>query len=475
MASRSRRKLVAIILAAGMGTRMNSQIPKVLHSICGTPMIDHVLASLKPLDVSQIYVVTGHLHNMVQKHVGHRARCILQKERLGTAHAVMMVRKHLQGFDGDVLVMCGDAPLIEAESLRSLVQRRRSHHTACAVMTTNLGEPTGYGRVVRNRDNTVRKIVEEKDTNTYEEKINEINTGTYCFDAKALLRALKDVSNDNAQKEYYLTDVVEILNEYGEEVEAQVAEDPTEVIGVNSRRDMAMAERYLRRRILNRIMDAGVTIVDPATTYIDHDVSIGIDTMIHPFTIIQGNTVIGESCEIGPAVTMRDSRIGNNVRVRNAVVEEAAADNDVTIGPYAHVRPGTLLRRESRLGTFVEVARTDLGEKAQIPHLSYLGDAHIGPECYIAAGTMTCNYDGSSTHRTEVGENAFIGANSLLVAPVRVADGAQAPHNSLVDESKAEKLSTNALRPSRKRSRKTAAGKKSSRTRKSSTKKKSSR
>ncbi len=466
MASRNRRKLVAIVLAAGMGTRMNSQIPKVLHSICGTAMIDHVLASLEPLDVSQIYVVTGHLHDMVRDHVGRRARCILQKERLGTAHAVMMVRKHLAGYDGDVLVMCGDAPLIETESLRNLIQRRRSHHTACAVLTTLLDDPSGYGRVVRNRDDTVRKIVEEKDTNTYEVKISEINTGTYCFDGKALLRALKKVRSDNAQKEFYLTDVVEILNEFGEEVEAQVAEDPTEVIGVNSRRDMAMAERYLRRRILNRIMDAGVTVVDPATTYIDNDVTIGIDTTIHPFTIIQGRTAIGVGCEIGPAVTMRDSAIGKRVRVRNAVVEEAVAEDDVTIGPYAHVRPGTKLRKRSRLGTFVEVARTDLGDDAQVPHLSYLGDAGVGSDCYIAAGTMTCNYDGNSTHRTEVGNSAFIGANSLLVAPVRVAERAQAPHNSLVDAARAETLAPGNRTVAKPASRKKATKKKSTRRKK---------
>lgn len=440
MPPRSQRKLVAIILAAGMGTRMNSQTPKVLHRICGTPMIDHVLSSLRTLDVSQTYVVTGHMHAEVEKHVGHRAQCVLQKERLGTAHAVMQVVRFIKDFDGDILVMCGDAPLITTDTVDSLVARRRSHHTACAVLTTNLENPRGYGRIVRNRDGTVRKIVEEKDTNTYEEKIREINTGTYCFDGKSLLRALKDVANDNAQKEFYLTDTVEILNGYGLEVEAQVADDPTEVVGVNSRRDLAQAERFLRQRIINRIMDNGVTVVDPSSTFIDHDVRIGIDTTIQPFTIIRGNSVIGEGCEIGPNALVKDSRLGKGVSVRYAVVEEAAADDGVTIGPYAHVRPGTLLRRNVRLGTFVEVARTDLGENVKVPHLSYLGDAHVGADSYIAAGTMTCNYDGSSTHRTEVGANVFIGANSLLVAPVRVRDGAQAPQNSLLTAAGADAL-----------------------------------
>jgi len=446
MAPRSSRKLVAIILAAGVGTRMNSQTPKVLHRICGTPMIDHVLASLRSVDVSQTYVVTGHLSEKVEAHVGHRAQCILQKERRGTAHAVMQVVRYIKDFDGDILVMVGDAPLIAPETIKSLVDRRRSHHTACAVLTTNLENPKGYGRIVRNRDGTVRKIVEEKDTNTYEEKIREINTGTYCFDAKSLLRALKDVGNDNAQKEYYLTDAVEILNGYGLEVEAQLAEDPTEVVGVNSRRDLAQAERYLRQRIVARIMDSGVTVVDPSTTYIDHDVRIGIDTTIQPFTIVRGNSVIGEGCEIGPNVLVVDSRLGNRVQVRYAVVENATADDDVAIGPYAHVRSGTNLRRNARLGTFVEVARTDLGENVKVPHLSYVGDAHVGQDSYIAAGAMTCNYDGSATHRTEIGSNVFVGANTILVAPVRVPDGAQAPHNSHISGTEADDLPRKASR-----------------------------
>lgn len=459
MAPRSSRKLVAIILAAGVGTRMNSQTPKVLHRICGTPMIDHVLASLRSVDVAQTYVVTGHLSEKVEAHVGHRAQCILQKERRGTAHAVMQVVRYIKDFDGDILVMVGDAPLIAPETIKSLVDRRRSHHTACAVLTTNLENPKGYGRIVRNRDGTVRKIVEEKDTNTYEEKIREINTGTYCFDAKSLLRALKDVGNDNAQKEYYLTDAVEILNGYGLEVEAQLAEDPTEVVGVNSRRDLAQAERYLRQRIVARIMDSGVTVVDPSTTYIDHDVRIGIDTTIQPFTIVRGNSVIGDGCEIGPNVLVVDSRLGNRVQVRYAVVENATADDDVAIGPYAHVRSGTNLRRNARLGTFVEVARTDLGENVKVPHLSYVGDAHVGQDSYIAAGAMTCNYDGSATHRTEVGSNVFVGANTILVAPVRVPDGAQAPHNSHISGNEADDLPKKAPR-ARKPAARPATGKK---------------
>jgi bifunctional UDP-N-acetylglucosamine pyrophosphorylase/glucosamine-1-phosphate N-acetyltransferase len=313
-----------------------------------------------------------------------------------------------------------------------LVERRRSHHTACAVLTTTLENPFGYGRVVRNRNGTLRKIVEEKDTNTYEEKINEVNTGTYCFNARDLVWALGKVTNENAQREYYLTDTVEILNDAGHEVEAEVAPDPTEVIGVNSRRDLAQAERYLRQRILNAIMDSGVTVIDPSSTYIDNTVQIGIDTTIHPFTIIRGNTVIGEGCEIGPNVTLDNSRLGSRVRIRYSSVEQARIDDEVTIGPYAVVRPESIVRSGARLGSFVEIARTDVGERSQIPHLSYAGDAHVGSSSYLGAGTLTCNYDGVTRHRTEVGNDVFIGVNSTLVAPVRVPDGVRAPRQSMI-------------------------------------------
>lgn len=432
MGKRSKRDLVAIILAAGKGTRMNSQIPKVLHRVCGTPMIDHVLDALRPLDVSQSYVVTGHLHEKVKAHVGNRAICVLQSQRMGTAHAVKMVRPYLKDFDGDVLILYGDAPLIKTASLAALVQRRRSHHNACTVLTTMLDDPHGYGRIVRNRDGTVRKIVEEKDTNTYEEKIQEINTGFYCFDAKELFWALGLVNNDNAQGEYYLTDTVEILGEAGKEVEAQLATDSSEVIGVNSRRDMAMAEKFLRTRILNDIMDQGVTIVDPSTTYIDNTVRIGIDTTIQPFTIIRGNTMIGEGCQIGPNVTVDNSRLGRSVCVRNSVVEDANLDDNVSVGPYAYVRPGSLVRANARVGTFVEVARSDIGRNADVLHLSYVGDAHVGEESYIGAGTMTCNFDGTRRQRTVVGKGVFIGPNSLLVAPVNVKDSTWIENNSTV-------------------------------------------
>lgn len=366
MAKQTKRKLIAIILAAGQGTRMKSQRPKVLHSICGTPMIDHVLDSLEPLKPDEVYVITGHLHEEVKAHVGSRAECILQGNRLGTAHAVKMAHRKFANKEADVLVMCGDAPLIKTETIEALLHRRRSHHTACVVLTTTLPDPTGYGRIVRNRDNTVRKIVEHKDTNNYEEKIDEINTGTYCFDAKDLAWAINRVNNKNTQKEYYLTDVVEIFQSVGKEVEAVVCEDPTEVVGVNSRRDMAQAERFLRARINNRVMDEGVTLVDPQNTYIDNTAIIGRDTKILPFTIIEGNCRIGEGCRIGPNVSVLEAQLGDRVVVRNSVVDRATVGNDVEIGPYAHIRPGTTLPSGARIGTFEEISHQDLDEDFQM-------------------------------------------------------------------------------------------------------------
>ncbi len=342
MAKRQTRKLVAIVLAAGMGTRMKSQLPKVLHPVCGKPMIEHVLDALVPLKPDEIFVVTGHQHELVKKYIGSRATCVLQKERLGTAHAVMMVKRYLKGIKGDVLVMCGDAPLIRTESLTALIMRRQSAKSSGVVLTTELDNPFGYGRIVRNRDQSVRKIVEQKDTNSYEEKIAEINTGTYCFDAEDLVWALGRVGNNNAQKEYYLTDTVEILHHADKRVDAQLASDPTEMIGVNSRRDLAQAEQFLRARILNRFMDAGVSIIDPATTFIDASVTIAPDTRVLPFTILRGDATISEACELGPHLTLTDATVGANARLSHAVVENVEIASEAVIGPFVHITPGQL-------------------------------------------------------------------------------------------------------------------------------------
>ncbi|AXA36903.1 MAG: bifunctional UDP-N-acetylglucosamine diphosphorylase/glucosamine-1-phosphate N-acetyltransferase GlmU [Candidatus Hydrogenedentota bacterium] len=422
--------LVAIILAAGQGTRMYSGLPKVLHNVAGQPMLDHVLEAVQALEPDKIFVVTGFMAEMVREHVGKRAICVNQARRLGTAHAVRQVVPYLEDFKGDVLITVGDTPLIRTETLRELVKRRRAHQVAVTVLTTELENPTGYGRIVRNRDGTVRKIVEEKDTNIYEAAIKEINTGIYVFDCQKLIRALARVRNNNAQHEYYLTDTIEILGKMGEEVEAMVAEDPTETLGVNSRADLAKAESILRRRIAYAVMEQGVTVIDPATTYIDKQVRIGKDSIIHPFTMLTGKVEIGEQCEIGPHVHVADSRIGHSAHLRFCSITQAELGNHVTVGPYALIRPGSRIADHTHIGTFVEVTRSDIGEGCDILHLSYIADATIGNGVSIGTGSVTVNFDGKTKRRTVIGDNVFLGSNTQLVAPVTVEAGARFAHSA---------------------------------------------
>jgi bifunctional UDP-N-acetylglucosamine pyrophosphorylase/glucosamine-1-phosphate N-acetyltransferase len=426
------RDLVAVILAAGQGTRMYSGLPKVLHSVAGQPMIDHVLMAVRDLDPVRIYVVTGFMADKVKEHCGRRAICVEQKRRLGTAHALRQVEPHLRDFKGNVLVTVGDAPLIRPETLRELVKRRKAHQVAATVLTTVLDNPRGYGRVVRNRDGTVRKIVEEKDTNVYEADIREINTGIYVFDCQRLLEALRRVGNKNAQREYYLTDTIEILGRLKFEVEAVVAEDPTEVIGVNSRADLARAEAFFRQRIAAAVMEQGVTVIDPATTYIDRQVRIGRDSVIQPFTILEGRCEIGEGARIGPHVHLIDSKVGSGSHLRFCCVDKAEIGADVRIGPYANIRPGCRVRDGVRIGTFVEVTRSEIGEQSDVLHLSYIGDATVGSHTSIGTGTVTVNFDGRRKWPTRIGDNVFLGSKTSLVAPVEVPAGARFRHNAVL-------------------------------------------
>lgn len=423
------KDLVAVVLAAGQGTRMYSGLPKVLHRVAGQPMIDHVLEAIESLEPERIFVVTGFMGEELCRHIGKRAVCVNQERRLGTAHAVRQVVPYLERFRGDVLVTVGDTPLIRTDTLRELIKRRRAHQVAATVLTTELENPKGYGRIVRNRDGTVRKIVEEKDTNIYEEAIREINTGIYVFDCPMLLDSLRRVTNKNAQKEYYLTDTIEILGRLGGEVEPVVGTDATETIGVNSRAELARAEGYLRRRIALGVMEQGVTVIDPATTYIDKQVHIGRDSVIRPFTILEGHCEIGERCEIGPNAHVSESRIGTGCNIRFSSVHEAELGNDVSVGPYASVRPATKVRDGARIGSFVEITRSEVGEATDILHLSYIGDARIGDRSSIGAGSITVNFDGKSKFPTQIGDDVFLGSNTSLVAPVHIDDGARFAHN----------------------------------------------
>lgn len=423
------KDLVAVILAAGQGTRMYSGLPKVLHRVAGQAMLDHVLEAIEALEPDKIFVITGFMAEEVRQHVGKRAICVQQDRRLGTAHAVRQAVPYLTSFKGDVLVTVGDTPLIQTDTLRELIKRRKAHQVAATVLTTHLEDPTGYGRVVRNRNGTVRKIVEEKDTNIYEAEIHEINTGIYVFDCQKMINALRRVGNKNAQREYYLTDTIEILGRMEGETEPVVADDPTETIGINSRADLARAEAFLRRRIALSVMEQGVTVIDPATTYIDKQVRIGRDSVIRPFTILEGRCEIGERCEIGPHVQVTDSRMGDGCNVRFCCVSNAVLGDEVSVGPYANIRPGCRIGDHTRIGTFVEVTRSEVGKGADILHLTYLGDARVGNDTSIGAGSITVNFDGEQKLPTHIGNSVFLGSNTCLVAPVQIEDGARFAHN----------------------------------------------
>jgi bifunctional UDP-N-acetylglucosamine pyrophosphorylase/glucosamine-1-phosphate N-acetyltransferase len=462
------KDMIAIILAAGQGTRMYSGLPKVLHSVAGQPMIDHVLEAIQPLEPKRIYVVTGFMAQTVQEHVGRRAVCVKQDKRLGTAHAVKQVLPFITDFHGDVLITVGDAPLIKTETVRELVKRRRAHQVAATVLTTEMENPTGYGRIVRSRDGTVRKIVEEKDTNTYEVAINEINTGIYVFDNQKMIQALRKVGNKNAQKEYYLTDTIEILGRLGYEVEPVVAADSSETMGINSRAELARAESYLRNRIAMSVMEQGVTVIDPSTTYIDKQVRLGRDTVIRPFTILQGKCDIGERCDIGPNAHIIDSSIGNDCTVKFGSVEKSSIGDNVTVGPYSSIRPQTTIASGTRIGTFVEVTRSNIGSGSDILHLTYIGDAKIGDKSSVGAGSLTVNFDGNRHQKTVVGDNVFLGSRSSLVAPLEIgANQKFSPYETLTGKlrgadkvtSDKKKKKTGAEKPAGRKPKRTVASK----------------
>ncbi len=332
--------LVAVVLAAGEGTRMVSSVPKVLHHLCGKPMILHVLDCIQEVGVDELIFVTGYKEPSIRESVKDYGQCITQKERLGTAHAVMQTLPYLKKHQGDVLVMCGDTPLVKPSTIEKVVKKRRAHHLAATVLTTKMQDPTGYGRVVRNRDLTVRKIVEERDTNIYEADIREINTGTYCFSIPSLLETLPGVNNNNAQNEYYLTDVIELLFREEQEVEAVVTGDQHEAIGINSRSELARAEKCMRMRILDEIMQQGVTVLSPDTTFVDRTATIGRDSILYPFSIIEGDTVVGEKCRIGPSAHIIDSNLGDNISVNRSTVENTTLEDSTTILPFNYYLNG---------------------------------------------------------------------------------------------------------------------------------------
>lgn len=415
---------VAVILAAGKGTRMKSKLPKVLHQVGGKPMLRHVVEAARATGATRTVVVVGFEGERVRQEMGESLEYAVQTEQLGTGHAVLQTKPLLQNCTGTLLLLCGDTPLLTPETLAKLQDEHREYGAAATVLTACLENPAGYGRILRDASGGVAGIVEQKDATAEQLKIAEINTGIYCFEAGPLFAALDGLTCNNAQKEYYLTDVLAILARSGQKVRAVQTEDFQETLGINSRVQLAEAEAVLRRRKLTELMEAGVTVMDPATTFIDDTVSIGCDTVIYPFTWIEGSTVIGEECRIGPNTRIVDSILGNEVTLHFSYAHECRIADGVIVGPYVHLRPAAELAAGVKVGNFVEIKNSQVGQGSKVPHLSYIGDTDMGSGVNIGSGTITVNYDGKKKHRTVIGDNAFIGCNTNLVAPVTVGENA---------------------------------------------------
>ncbi|MDD3652654.1 MAG: bifunctional UDP-N-acetylglucosamine diphosphorylase/glucosamine-1-phosphate N-acetyltransferase GlmU [Desulfotomaculaceae bacterium] len=416
--------LAAVILAAGKGTRMNSKMPKVLHPVCGSPMLSYVIDAVTGAGVSKIVVVAGYGAELVSRVVEGKAELVIQEEQLGTAHALLQAGPCLKDFNGSLLVLCGDTPLIEAETLVRLVEKHRSAEVAATVLTAEIEDPTGYGRIIRDEQGKIFKIVEQKDASLAEELVQEVNTGIYCFNVNGLFDVLKQITDANAQGEYYLTDAISIYARCGQRVGSVAIKDPREFTGINDRVQMADAEQYLRGRVLEGLMRAGVTIVDPRSTFVDREALVGRDTVLRPFTIVEGNTVIGEDCIIGPGSRLADAIVGNGVVIQSSLVIDSFIGDNSVVGPFAYLRPGTKLGQGVKVGDFVEIKKSYIGDGSKVPHLSYVGDATVGKKVNIGAGTITCNYDGENKWPTIIGDGAFIGSNTNLVAPVEVGNEA---------------------------------------------------
>ncbi|WP_339186094.1 MULTISPECIES: bifunctional UDP-N-acetylglucosamine diphosphorylase/glucosamine-1-phosphate N-acetyltransferase GlmU [Brevibacillus] len=427
-------KIHAVVLAAGQGTRMKSKLYKVLHPVCGKPMVQHVVDTLASMRVEDVVVVVGHGADTVQATLGERVAYALQKEQLGTAHAVQQAASFLQAKEGTTFILYGDVPLLSEETLTALLHFHEDQKAAATVLTAVLPDPTGYGRIVRNDSGEVMEIVEHKDASDEVRAIREINTGIYCFDNQKLWNALAQVKNDNVQGEYYVTDCIGILRQAGEKVVAFEAADPDETMGVNDRAQLSEAEAYMRKRIAVRHMKNGVSIIDPLSTYIEADVTIGSDTILQPGTYLRRGTTIGSDCVIGPQADLSNTKVADGVTISYSVLVDAKVDEQATVGPFAYVRPGTEIGPQTKIGDFVELKNAKIGKGTKIPHLSYVGDAEIGEGVNIGCGTITVNYDGAVKHKTVVQDGSFIGCNTNLVAPVTVGKNAYVAAGSTINQ-----------------------------------------
>lgn len=416
----------AIILAAGKGTRMKSDLPKVLHKVAGISMLEHVFRSVNAIDPEKTVTVVGHKAELVEQVLAGQTDFVRQTEQLGTGHAVMMAEPVLENLTGQTLVIAGDTPLITGESLKNLIDFHINHKNVATILTAEADNPFGYGRIVRNQHDEVLKIVEQKDASDFEQQIKEINTGTYVFDNARLFEALKNINTNNAQGEYYITDVIGIFRENGEKVGAYTLKDFDESLGVNDRVALATAEGIMRRRINQQHMVNGVSFVNPHATYIDVDVEIAPEVQVEANVTLKGQTKIGAETILTNGTYIVDSVIGERTIITKSMIEESSVADGVTVGPYAHIRPGSSLAKDVHVGNFVEVKGSSIGENTKAGHLTYIGNSEVGANVNFGAGTITVNYDGQKKYKTVIGDNVFVGSNSTIIAPVELGD------NSLV-------------------------------------------
>jgi len=409
---------VALVLAAGEGKRMHSDLPKVAHAVLGVPMVRLVIDAAREAGCDCV-VVTGHKADIVEPLLDDVA-CVRQECQLGTAHAVMCAREAVSGTSDSLVILSGDTPLVRPETIRSLVEYRRRESAGVVLLTARLEDPAGYGRIIRSEAGEVAGIVEHKDATADQLAIDEVNTGAYCFDTKVLFEYLDRVGTDNAQSEFYLTDVISLIVAEGLSVVAIESDEPKETMGVNSRAQLAEATEALQSRINKRHMLAGVTMIDPSLVWIAPGVEIGRDVTIEPMTQVLGATSVSDRVHIGPNSRIEDSVIAEGARIDSSVVVSARVGPEATVGPFAYLRPGTVLEHGAKAGTYVEIKNSTVGKNSKVPHLSYIGDANIGKEVNVGAGTITCNYDGEQKHRTTIDDGAFLGSGTMLIAPVKI-------------------------------------------------------
>ncbi|HWP98184.1 MAG TPA: bifunctional UDP-N-acetylglucosamine diphosphorylase/glucosamine-1-phosphate N-acetyltransferase GlmU [Syntrophomonadaceae bacterium] len=413
-------EFTAVILAAGKGVRMRSELPKVAHPVAGRPMILHVLQAVRAAGVKKVVVVVGHERQVVQDILaGQDVDFAIQEKQLGTGHALMQAEGFIDQ-DNHLLVLAGDTPLLREATLGSLMDLHRQKQASATLLSTIMTDPYGYGRVLRGSRGEFARIVEEKDSNEEEKRVQEINSGIYCLDAREAFLALASIDTENAQGEYYLTDVLSILKSREQSVEVFLNPCEQDILGVNDRIQLSVVDKIMRNRIHEKLINQGVVIRDPATTFIDADVEVGLDTIILPFTIIEGATRIGCACEIGPSTRISDSLVGDQTIIESSRVNKAQIGPRCTIGPFAYLRPEAVLDEGVKVGDFVEIKKSYIGAHSKVPHLSYVGDAQVGCHVNIGAGTITCNYDGIHKYPTILEDGVFIGSNTNLVAPIRV-------------------------------------------------------